>query len=47
MTDSCDMGIKSILNISIIPHGEQGSRGMARSIGELEERLGKDMRPFL
>lgn len=48
MTDGCDMGIKSIHKyINKYPTASEETKGMARSIGELEERLGKDMRPFL
>lgn len=48
MTDGCDMGIKSIHKyLNKYSDASDEIKDMARSIGELEERLGKDMRPFL
>lgn len=48
ITDGCDMGIKSLHKyINKYRGAEQRTKDIARSISELEETLGKDMRPFL
>lgn len=48
ITDGCDMGIKSLHKyINKYIGAEQTTKDIARSISELEETLGKDMRPYL
>lgn len=48
MTDGCDMGVKSIHKyINKYPEASDEIKQAARNISELEERLGRDMRPFL
>ncbi|MCQ2475789.1 MAG: hypothetical protein MJ173_07770 [Clostridia bacterium] len=48
VTDGCDMGIKSLHKyINKYVGAEQTTKDIARNISELEEALGKDMRPYL
>ncbi len=48
ITDGCDMGIKSLHKyINKYAGAEQSTKDIARNISELEETLGKDMRPYL
>lgn len=48
ITDGCDMGIKSLHKyINKYVGAEQTTKDIARNISELEETLGKDMRPYL
>lgn len=48
VTDGCDMGIKSLHKyINKYVGAEQTTKDIARNISELEETLGKDMRPYL
>lgn len=48
ITDGCDMGVKSLHKyINKYVGAEQTTKDIARNISELEETLGKDMRPYL
>lgn len=48
VTDGCDMGVKSLHKyINKYVGAEQTTKDIARNISELEETLGKDMRPYL
>ncbi len=48
ITDGCDMGVKSLHKyINKYKGAEQRTKDFARNISELEETLGKDMRPYL
>ena len=48
VTDGCDMGVKSLHKyINKYVGAEQTTKDIARNISELEEALGKDMRPYL